>query len=136
MPFKAKKIQTLDVPLVAKPGALAQVYGAFKEAGINVIASWGYQMGPNEAQAHFYVSDIEKTRNVLTKMGMKPTLTDACWVEGDDKIGQYAEVLGKVAKAGVNISATDAFSIGNRWATVLFADNAAEAKNMWKALEI
>lgn len=126
MSIKAKRIQTLDIPLQTQPGALAQVYGGFREAGVNVIASWGYEMGPNQAQAHFYVTDMEKAKTTLTKMGLTPTVTDACWFEGEDKVGQYAEVLSKVAKAGVNVSATDAFSVGNRFASVLFVEKPAD----------
>lgn len=134
MPTKAKKIQTVDVTLPAEPGALAKIYSAFREAKVNVTASWGYEMGPGQAQAHFYVQDPEKTRTTLTKMGMKPTLTDAIWLEGDDKVGAYAETLATVAKAGINISATDAFALGNRFASVLFVADKKDYPKLCKTL--
>lgn len=57
-----KRIQTLDVHLPTEPGSLARIYGNFREAGVNVIAGWAYEMNPTDARAHFYVEDLEKTR--------------------------------------------------------------------------
>ena len=136
MPTTVKRIQTVDVSLATEPGSLARVFSAFREAGVNVIASWGYEMGPGEAKAHFYVNDLTKTKDTLAKMGLKTQLTDACWIEGDDKVGAYAELLGKVSKAGVNIGATDAFSINGKFASVLFAADSKKFPEMCKALNI
>ncbi len=80
----------LTIKLDPKPGALAQVLGAFREAKVNVTASWAYQMGPGEAQAHFFTGDFDRAKQAL------------------------------IAKAGINIEATDAFAIGGRFATVIF----------------
>lgn len=130
-----KRIQTLDVTLPAEAGALARIYSGFREANVNVIASWGYEMGPKEAMAHFFVADTKATEVILKKMGLKAKVNDACWIEGDDKLGAYAEVLGRVSKAGVNLTATDAFSINGRFASVLFtAPN--DFPKLCKALEI
>ena len=131
-----KRIQTLDVKLPAETGALARVYGAFQEAGVNVVASWGYEMGPGQAQAHFYVTDMGKTKETLTKAGFKPTTSDAVWFETDDKIGAYAEILAKIAKAGVNIGATDALAVGNRFATVIFPADTKTFPTLCKTLNI
>jgi hypothetical protein len=135
MSVKAKRIQTVDVELTAQPGALARVFSGFKEAGVNVIASWGYEMGPNQAQAHFYVSDLDKTTSTLKQMGLKPKKTDACWMEGDE-MGAYAEVLNKIGKAGVNIGATDAFAVGSRFASVIFPKESKDYAALCKALNI
>ena len=69
-------------------------------------------------------------------MGMKPTVGNACWIEGEDKVGTYAETLGKIAKAGVNIGATDAFSIDGRFASVLFVAEPNQFPVLCKALNI
>ncbi len=129
MSTTTKRIQTLDVALSPEPGSLAKIYNGFREVGVNVIASWGYEMGPGEAQAHFYAADIEKAKTTLTKMGFKPQINNACWIEGDDRVGAYAEVLTKLAKANVNVDATDAFAIGDRFAAVLFTQ-----PKQWAAL--
>ena len=135
MEWEAMKIQTLDVKLEAKPGALAKIYSAFKEAEIDVVASWGYEMGPGEAAAHFYTEDIDEAKKVLTKMGFKPTANNAVWVEGEDETGIYADVLAKVSKAGINLTATDAFSVNGNFATVLFTEQ-KDFAGLCKALKI
>ena len=129
----AKKIDVLTVSLDAKPGALAKVLAAFREANVNVTASWGYQMGPGEAQAHFFVTDLERAKQVLSKQGKPPKTESAFWVEDVDQIGNYHAVLQKIAQAGINVEATDAFAIGGRFATVIFV-NQSDIPKAAKAL--
>jgi hypothetical protein len=124
----AKKIDVLTVKLDSKPGALAQVLGALREAKVNLTASWGYQMGPGEAQAHFFTSDLDRAKQALTKAGKTPKTEPAFWVEDADQIGNYHSVLQKLAKAGINIEATDAFAIGGKFATVIFVAESDVAK--------
>ena len=117
-----KKIEILTYKLEPKPGALAKVFASFREAKVNVIASWAYQTGPNEAQGHVYASDTVKAKDVLTKIGGQPKAEYACYIEEADEVGRYASLLKKIADAGINLEATDAFAIGGRFATVLFVD--------------
>src|SRR5437867_1181756 len=116
----AKRIDVLTVKLDPKPGALAQVLGAFREAKVNLTASWAYQMGPGEAQAHFFTADVDRARQALTKLGKTPKTDPAFWVDDADQIGNYHGVLQKLAEAGINVEATDAFGIGGKFATVIF----------------
>ncbi len=122
MPTQAKKIQTLEVNLNTKPGELSRVYTTLKEYNVDVIASWGFEMGPNQAKAVIYPTDINKAKTALAKLNLTIKPAQACYVTGDNKPGAYAEILDKVAKAGVNLHATDAFGIGNKFATVLFTE--------------
>jgi hypothetical protein len=117
-----KKIEILTYKLEAKPGALAKVFASFREAKVNVIASWAYQMGPNEAQGHVYASDTAKAKDVLTKIGAQPKTENACYVEDADEVGRYASLLKQIGDAGINLAATDAFAIGGRFATILFVE--------------
>ena len=119
---QAKKIEILTVELEPKPGALANVYAAFRENGISTIASWAYQMGPDKATGHFYVTDPTKARDVLAKLGKPAKTEQAGWVEDVDQLGRYHDILAKIAKAGVNIEATDAFAINGKFACVIFVN--------------
>jgi hypothetical protein len=116
----AKKVELVTFKLEAKPGALAKVYASFRDAKVNVIATWAYQMGPSEAQGHIYASDTAKAKDVLAKLGREPKIEYACYVEDTDEIGRYASLLKKIADAGINLEATDAFAIGGKYATLLF----------------
>jgi hypothetical protein len=117
-----KKIDTLTFKLEPKPGALAKLYASFREANVNVLATWAYQMGPNDAQGHVYASDTAKAKDVLTKIGKAPKVEQAVYVEDVDEIGRYATLLKKIADAGINLEATNALAIGGKYAAVLFAD--------------
>ena len=122
MTTKCKKVEVLTTAIDAELGSLARIYSAFNEAGVNVTASWAYEMGPGQANFHCYTTDNTKAKDVLTKMGKSPKAEFACWAEGDDKVGTYAELLQKIAKAGINLHATDALSTNGCFATVFFAD--------------
>ena len=120
--MKAREAQTLRIPIGTEPGSLAEIYRAFKKEGINILSSWAYHMGPTQAQAHFYPADLEKTKAVLAKMKIDYAVEKVIYVEGDDKIGAYLEVLEKASEAGVNIEASDCLAIGGKFASVLFAE--------------
>jgi len=122
MAASVKKIETIEVDLQARPGALSEVYCAFRDAGVNVVASWAFEMGPGQAKGIFCASDTAKAIDVLTKRGLKPVSGNACWAQGEDAIGVYCELLEKIKNAGVNLHATDAFAVGGKFATVFFAD--------------
>lgn len=122
MSLRICRIQTLTVELDAKPGSLASVLRAFHEAKVELVANWAYEMGPNQAQAHFYPCDLNHAKSVLLKMGKKPKIEWACYAEGEDRLGIYLDVLQKAASADVNISASDAISTGSRFAACFFCD--------------
>jgi len=123
MAVKTKKAETLTVKLETKPGSLAQICGALRESGVNVISCWAYEMGPGEAQAHFYAADTKKAKDVLNKMGRKPEMGKICFAEGEDTLGCYSDLLTKISKAGVNLHATDAFGIGGKFGAAFFCDD-------------
>ena len=123
MSAQIKKIQTLEVTLGTKPGELSKVYAALKKNNIDVVASWGFEMGPGQAKAIIYPTDLNKAKTALNELHLTPKTGQACYATGDNKVGQYAELLEKVAKAGVNLHATDAFGVGNKFATVFFSED-------------
>ena len=102
--------------------------GAFREAKVDVTASSAYQMGPGEAQAHFFTADADRAKQALTNLGKTPKTESSLWVDDADKIGNYHTVLEKIAKAGINIEATDAFGIGGKFATAIFVAEGDVAK--------
>lgn len=135
MAQSVKKISSLLVSLETKPGALCEVFEHLAEAGISVLGSWGYQMGPNEAQVHVGVADPEKAAAVLKKMGKDPTREEVVLVEGDDRAGAYAALLKKITAAKINIEASDALVNGSRFSTAFFAANSADVDKIYKALQ-
>lgn len=122
MATNVKKVQALEVELECKPGALNKLFGAFKEANVNVTMSWAFETNSGKALAYLCTTDPNKAKDVLTKFGKKPTALNACLSEGDDRVGCYAELLQKIEKAGVNLRATNAFGAGGKFAASFFVD--------------
>jgi len=117
---EVKRIDTITVSLKTHAGALCDVYVAFRNAEVNVLASWGYEMGPGNAEAILYVDNTEKAVEVLKKVGKDPRVSQAVWASGDDQVGAYAEPLEAISNAGINLHATDALSVGGKFVTVFF----------------
>lgn len=118
----ATRIQVLTVALPAKTGSLLGIFQKFKETNVNVLATWAYEMGPGNAQGHFYCANTDLAKTVLLGMSLKPTVENAVHVEGEDRVGVYAEQLSRISKAHISINATDAFSINGKFACVFFVD--------------
>lgn len=130
-----KKITLLDVPLDTKPGALAEIYFAFRGAGLSVKASWAYETGPGKGMAHLYVEDVDAAEKVLDSIHKKHSRAHAVWAEGIDEVGVYAALLQKISSAGVNLHATDAMGVGGQFACAFWAED-KDFPALCKALEI
>jgi len=132
---QAQKLYSLTVPLETRPGALGQIYEAFAEEGVDVIASWGYQMGPDQAQVHICTKDTDKARDVLTRLGKTPTLDKICLVQSKDRPGEYARILKKIADAGINIESTDALAANGTFTSAFFTGNDQDFARLCEVLE-
>lgn len=130
-----KKIQTVTVSLETHAGSLCDVYIRFRDADINVLASWGYEMGPEQAEAILYVDNVDMAVDVLKEAGKDPKLGYAVYAEGDDQVGVYAEPLLAISEAGINLHATDAFAVGGRFVTVFFCSD-TDVDELCEILEI
>jgi hypothetical protein len=97
-----------------KPGEGARVLNAFKEAGINLVAFLGY---PKARKAEIIIAVEEKApalgpvaRKVGLALGKKQK---ALLVTGEDRPGALAEVMEKLAGAGINVATAHAVSGGS-----------------------
>jgi len=96
-----------------KPGEGARVLNAFKEAGINLMAFLGY---PKARKAEIIIA-VEEKAPALGPVARKIGLTlgkkqKALLVTGEDRPGALAEVMEKLAGAGVNVTTAHAVTGG------------------------
>src|SRR2546423_8600667 len=97
-----------------KPGEGARILGELKSTGVNLIAYSGFPEGRG-AQLDFVPMDSMGFRDVAKRMKWKVKGPKRCFIiEGDDRIGACADVLGKLAAAKVNVVAMDAVAAGSR----------------------
>ena len=99
---RAYKHRLLDFTTEDVRGKGAEVFGALKEAGVNVEA---HCIWPENGQVHFWIipDDFAKARKALRKLKLKAKTINVVMVEIPNRPGAYADVLAKVADAGVDL---------------------------------
>ncbi len=104
-----------------KPGEAARILKALKEAGVNLLVFSGFPKGrraqldfvPTDAAAFRAVAKQNRWRLVGPKKGFL--------IQGDDRPGAVADLLGALAAAKINVTATDAVCAGNdRYGVILW----------------
>ncbi len=120
----AETVRTMDyfyVMVPDKAGEGARILNELRHAGVNLIAYSGFPEGRG-AQLDFVPTDAAAFRDLAKRMKWKVTGPKRCFIiEGDDRIGACAEVLGKLAGARVNVVAMDAVAMGAaRWGAILW----------------
>jgi predicted amino acid-binding ACT domain protein len=104
-----------------KPGEGARLLAELKEAGVNLLAFSGFPSG-RKAQIDFVPEDSKAFKAAARKgkwqvsPGKKVFL-----VTGEDRVGAGAELLGKLAQAKINVTASQAVTAGGgRFAMMLW----------------
>ena len=123
-----------------KPGEGAKVLNALRAAGVALVAMWGYPMGARAKQAALEL--IPETAagfgKIARKAGLEGVekLSGAFLVCGEDRIGAMAEVLSKLADAGINVQSAKGISSGEgRFGAAVFVAP-EDAKKAAKALGV
>ena len=95
-----------------KPGEGARALATLRDAGINLLGFLGFPQGKG-SQLDFVPADPAAFVQAAKKAGWKlsPRKT-AFLVEGDDRVGAFLEVAGRLAAAKVNVTATSAICAG------------------------
>jgi hypothetical protein len=103
----------MEVP--HKVGEGAKVLRALKEAGVNLIAFSGFPVG-RRAQLDFFPSGASEFKTVAKANRWKIVGPKrGFWIQGDDRLGAVADLLGTLAAANVSVIAVDAVSIEGRY---------------------
>ena len=114
----AETIRLLDYFYIEVPNAKgegARILRALKEAGVNLVAFSGFPAG-RRAQLDFVPAEpavFKKTAraNRWKVVGPKRVLL----IQGEDRIGVIADVMGKLAEANINVIAADAVCADGRY---------------------
>jgi len=96
-----------------KPGEGARAYGALRDAGVNLLAVSGFPAG-RRAQVDFVPEDPVAFRAAARKAGWKVTGPKKVFIiQGEDRMGVIAGVMGKLAAAKINVIASQAICAGS-----------------------
>jgi hypothetical protein len=116
-----QKVQYFYVEVPDKPGEGAKVLGALKESGVNLFAYSGFPKG-RRAQLDFIASDQAAFRAAARKTKLKPVGPKTAFlIQGEDRVGAVADIISRLAGAGINVTALDAVAAGEgRFGAILW----------------
>ena len=101
---------------------------ALRDAGVNLVAFHAFPAG-RRAQLDFVPEDPRALKAAArkAKLQLSPRKT-AFLIEGDDRPGAVADLLDKLAAAGVNVTAMDAIRVDGRYGALLWVAPADQRK--------
>jgi hypothetical protein len=116
-----------------KAGEAAQILGQLRDAGVYLLAFCGFPKG-RRAQLDFVAPDAAGFKAAARKAKLKLVgPKKAFLIYGDDRTGIGAELLGKLAEAKINITATQAIVAGaDRFGMILWV----KARDVKKAAKL
>jgi len=115
-----------------KPGEGARVLGVFRDAGVNLLAFHAFPSA-RRTQLDFVPQDGAAFLAAAKTAKIKLSKPKAVFhFEGDDRVGAMAGILGKLAAAGINATASEAVcTTSGRFAGLLWV----EARDVKKAAQ-
>lgn len=107
-----QRVQYFYTQVPDKPGEGARILRTLQQEDINLLAFSGFPEG-RRAQIDLIPADPTalKAAAKKAKLKLKGPKTGFL-VQGDDRIGAVAEILGKLAGAKINVTAIDAVAAG------------------------
>jgi hypothetical protein len=116
-----QRVQYFYIEVPDKPGEGAKVLNLLKEAGVNLLAFSGFPKG-RRAQIDFIPTEPAAFRAAARKAQLKLVGPKTGFlVHGEDRVGAVAELMAKLADAGINVTAIDAVAAGSgRYGAILW----------------
>jgi hypothetical protein len=103
-----------------KPGEGARALAALREAGVNLLAFSGFPQG-RRAQLDFVPADAAAFKQTAKRAKWKPVGPKRGFlVQGDDRLGAVADLLERLARAKINVTAIDAVTVEGRYGAILW----------------
>jgi hypothetical protein len=118
----ARKVGYVDLKVPRRAGEGAQILGALRKAGVSLLAFTGFPDTGGKAQIDLVSDDIGAVRRVAKQEGwsLGPT-KKGFLVQGRDQVGAVHRDLGRLAAAGINVTAADAVAAGRgRYGMILW----------------
>ena len=121
MADKIRKVEYFYTVTPNKPGVGAKVLAALRDTGVNLLAFSGFPHGRG-AQIDFVPDNPAKFKAAAKTAGLKLSAKKTGFlIQGDDKAGAVARIMGKLARVKVNVTAIDAVCAGKgRYGAILW----------------
>jgi len=117
-----------------RTGGGAKVFKALKAEGVNLVALNGFPISVRRAQLDFVPSSQKAFLAAAKKARIKlvgPRV--ALLIQGEDRVGAVADILSKLGRARINVTAMQAIaSGGGRYGAILWV----KPRNIGKAAQV
>jgi hypothetical protein len=120
----AEEIRLVDyfyVEAPDKPGEAHRILSQFRQTGVDLLAFSGFPKG-RRSQLDFIPVDTAAFKAAAKQARLKLVGPKKGFlIQGEDRVGALAEILGKLAGAAINVTATDAVTAGaGRYGVILW----------------
>lgn len=107
-----RKVDYFAMKARNQPGEAARLLEIFRKAGVNLLGFTGFPDGPG-AQIDFIPEDPLQFSKAAEKAGLTfQAQKTGFLIQGSDRVGAVADVIGRLAAARINITAVDAVCAG------------------------
>jgi len=131
-----RKASYYSMKVPQRPGAGAQLLGQLKKAKVNLLAFTGFPAAGG-AQVDFIPKDKAKFTQAARKAKLKLSARKTVFLaSGADKVGALTSILGRLAKAKINLVSLQAVTAGSGRYGAMFwvkAKDVARASRVLKA---
>ena len=129
-----KRIEYYYTVVPNRVGEGAKIFDVLRAEGVNLVAHLGFPIGWKRAQLDLVPSDKDAFLAATRKAGIKIVGPKVAFlIQGEDRVGAVADVLGKLKEAEISITALEAVASGEgRYGAILWVkpkdiDRAAKA---------
>jgi hypothetical protein len=132
MPDTIRKVDYYYVTAPDKPGEGARIFGALRDAGVNLLAAHAFPSA-RKSQIDVVPADTVAFLSAAKNAGLKLSKPKTMFlIEGDDRVGALTSTLSRLGAAGINVTALSAVRTGaGRYGALLWVN----AKDVRKAAE-
>jgi len=113
-------VEYFYVTVANKPGEGARLLDTLRQERVNMLAFSAFPAG-RKSQADFVPEDPAAFRRAAKKAKWKVVgPKKAFLVQGDDRVGAIADLVGHLGAAKINVTALDAVSVHGRYAAIFW----------------
>ena len=114
MPDEIRRIDYYYLTVPDKPGEGARVMATLEGAGINLLGVSAFPHGARRSQLDLVPEDsvafVKAAKTAKLQLSKKKS---GFLIQGEDRPGAVAAIVGKLAQAGVNVTSVQAFCAGS-----------------------
>jgi hypothetical protein len=114
MADEIKQVDYYYVTVAHKPGEGARILVALRDAGVNLMGFCGFPQGARKAQLDFIPANpaafVKAARQARIPLSGKKR---GFLIQGDERPGIVAEVVGRLAKSGISVTSVQVFCAGS-----------------------